>query len=262
MNSTHDEREAPRAFSGVDRLHGRGAHAALERAAVLVVGIGGVGSWATEALARSGVGRIALADLDHVAESNINRQIQALVPTLGMAKTEAMAQRIAAINPACVVTSIEDFVSPGNVAEVLGAQYDAVIDSTDQVSAKVAIALHCHAMRIKLFMAGAAGGRTDPTRIRCADVRASHRETRADRRRIKELERELRRRDRALAHQCAPAAAPLILTEQTVLILLAPQKDLVGVDVVLARDTRHGRAGCQRCLDHGTLERHRMTLRL
>ncbi|AOF81772.1 thiF family protein [Methyloversatilis sp. RAC08] len=173
MNSTHDERETPRAFSGVDRLHGRGAHAALERAAVLVVGIGGVGSWATEALARSGIGRIALADLDHVAESNINRQIQALVPTLGMAKTEAMAQRISAINPACVVTTIEDFVSPDNAAEVLGAQYDAVIDCTDQVSAKVAMGLHCHAMRIRLFMAGAAGGRTDPTRIRCADLAAA-----------------------------------------------------------------------------------------
>ncbi|MFH1814308.1 MAG: tRNA threonylcarbamoyladenosine dehydratase [Pseudomonadota bacterium] len=154
-------------------MYGPGAHAALERAAILVVGIGGVGSWATEALARNGVGRIALADLDHVAESNINRQIQALVPTLGMAKTEAMAQRIAAINPACVVTSFEDFVSPDNVAEVLGAHYDAVLDCTDQVSAKVAMALHCQAMRVRLFMAGAAGGRTDPTRIRSADLGAA-----------------------------------------------------------------------------------------
>ena len=93
MKSTHDDQPTPRAFSGVDRLYGQGAHAALDRAAVLVVGVGGVGSWATEALARCGVGRIAIADLDHVAESNINRQIQALVPTLGMAKTEAMVQR-------------------------------------------------------------------------------------------------------------------------------------------------------------------------
>ncbi|MDP3287569.1 MAG: tRNA threonylcarbamoyladenosine dehydratase [Methyloversatilis sp.] len=174
MNLNQAEQETPRAFSGVDRLYGPGAHSALERAAILVVGIGGVGSWAAEALARNGVGRIALADLDHVAESNINRQIQALVPTLGMAKTEAMAQRIAAINPACVVTSIEDFVSPDNVAEILRVPYDAVIDCTDQVSAKVAMALHCLAMRIRLFMAGAAGGRIDPTRIRCADLGAAH----------------------------------------------------------------------------------------
>lgn len=130
MKSTHDDPATPRAFSGVDRLYGLGAHGALDRAAVLVVGVGGVGSWATEALARSGVGRIAIADLDHVAESNINRQIQALVPTLGMAKTEAMAQRIAIINPACVVTSIEDFVTPENVAEVLGDQYNAVTGPT------------------------------------------------------------------------------------------------------------------------------------
>jgi tRNA A37 threonylcarbamoyladenosine dehydratase len=173
MKSTHDDHATPRAFSAVDRLYRPGAHAALQRSAVLVVGIGGVGSWATEALARSGVGRIAIADLDHVAESNINRQIQALVPTLGMAKTEAMGQRIAAINPACVVTSIEDFVTPENVAEVLGSQYDAVIDCTDEVSAKVAMALHCQAMRIRLFMAGAAGGRTDPTRIRWGDLGAA-----------------------------------------------------------------------------------------
>ena len=127
MKSTHDDQPTPRAFSGVDRLYGQGAHAALDRAAVLVVGVGGVGSWATEALARCGVGRIAIADLDHVAESNINRQIQALVPTLGMAKTEAMVQRIAAINPACVATPFEDFVTPDNVAEVLGAHYDAAL---------------------------------------------------------------------------------------------------------------------------------------
>lgn len=173
MKSTHDDQPTPRAFSGVDRLYGQGAHAALDRAAVLVVGVGGVGSWATEALARCGVGRIAIADLDHVAESNINRQIQALVPTLGMAKTEAMVQRIAAINPACVATPFEDFVTPENVAEVLGTHYNVVIDCTDQVSAKVAMALHCHAKGIRLLMAGAAGGRIDPTRIRCADLAAA-----------------------------------------------------------------------------------------
>lgn len=173
MNSTPDERDSRRAFSGVNRLFGSGALLALERAAVLVVGIGGVGSWATEALARNGVGRIAIADLDHVSTSNINRQIQALVPTLGMAKTEAMAQRIAAINPACIVTPFEDFVSADNVAEVVSTQYDAVIDCTDQVSAKLAMALHCHAMGIRLFMAGAAGGRTDPMRIRRADLGAA-----------------------------------------------------------------------------------------
>lgn len=163
----------PRAFSGVDRLYGQGAHTRLAGACVMVVGVGGVGSWAVEAIARHGVGQIVLVDMDNVAESNINRQLQALEPTLGMAKVDALGERIAQINPRCQITRIEDFLTPDNVASLLARAPDAVIDCTDQTSAKVAMAEHCHPAGIALFMAGAAGGRTDPTRIRHADLGAT-----------------------------------------------------------------------------------------
>lgn len=163
----------PRAFAGVDRLHGAGSYARLQSAAVAVIGVGGVGSWAAEALARNGIGRITLVDLDQVAESNINRQLQALIPTLGMAKVDALAERLAIINPNCGVTRIEDFVSADNIAAVLGQRPDVVLDCTDQTSAKVVLARYCQSQDLALFMAGAAGGRTDPTRIRRSDLGAT-----------------------------------------------------------------------------------------
>jgi tRNA A37 threonylcarbamoyladenosine dehydratase len=136
----------------------------------MVVGVGGVGSWAVEALARHGVGQLFLVDLDNVAESNINRQLQALEATLGMAKVDALAERVASINPSCSVVRIEDFVTPENVAGMFGLRPGAILDCTDQTAAKVAMAACSQAQRIPLFMAGAAGGRVDPTRIRCADL--------------------------------------------------------------------------------------------
>ena len=167
------EHTTPRAFSGVDRLYGNGAYISLRNASITIVGIGGVGSWAAEALARHGVSKISIIDLDNVAESNINRQIQALQPTLGMAKVDALAERIALINPDCLVTRVEDFLTPENVAELLSSRPDVVLDCTDQTSAKVAMAEYCHINGLALFMAGAAGGRTDPTRIRHADLGAT-----------------------------------------------------------------------------------------
>ncbi len=129
-----------RRFSGLARLYGASGVARIRAAHVAVVGIGGVGSWAVEALARSGVGRLTLIDLDHIAESNVNRQIHALDGTLGMAKVQAMRDRIAQINPACTVTCVEDFAEPGNWPQLLTEPADAVIDACDQVRAKVAIA--------------------------------------------------------------------------------------------------------------------------
>ena len=163
----------PRAFSGVNRLYGTNAYKTLNNASVTIVGIGGVGSWATEALARHGISKISIIDLDNVAVSNINRQIQALQSTIGMAKVDALAERIASINPQCSVTRIEDFLTPENVAELLSSRPDVVLDCTDQTSAKVAMAEYCHSNGLALFMAGAAGGRTDPTRIRHADLGAT-----------------------------------------------------------------------------------------
>jgi tRNA threonylcarbamoyladenosine dehydratase len=161
--------DADRRFAGIVRLYGAAAFSRLVTAHAVVVGVGGVGSWAAEALARSGVGRISLIDLDHVAESNINRQIHALDATLGQAKVLAMAARIAAINPDCRVNCIEDFVTPDNVGTLL-PQADVVIDCIDQVVAKAALLAWSRQHRIAVITCGAAGGRRDPTRIRRDDL--------------------------------------------------------------------------------------------
>ena len=158
-----------RRFGGVARLYG---DAALERfrcARIAVVGIGGVGSWAAEALARSAVGTLVLIDLDHIAESNTNRQIHALGDEYGKPKVAAMAERVRAINPSARVRCIEEFVAPDNVAELVRG-VDAVVDCIDQVSAKTALIAHCRAANVDVVTCGAAGGRTDPTRIRSADL--------------------------------------------------------------------------------------------
>ena len=148
-----------RRFGGLERLYGMEGAARIRRAHVAVVGIGGVGSWAAEALARSGVGALTLIDLDHVAESNINRQIHALSTTVGQAKVLAMQERIAQIHPACRVSCVEEFVEPENWPALLPGAVDAVIDACDQVKAKTAMA--AWALRNKaLFIAcGAAGGK-------------------------------------------------------------------------------------------------------
>lgn len=158
-----------RRFGGLARLYGGDALARLAAAHVCVVGIGGVGSWAAEALARSGVGRLTLIDLDHVAESNLNRQIHALDQTLGQAKVLAMQERIAGINPACAVATIEDFVTPENVVSLLPA-CDCVVDAIDQVRPKAALIAHCHAAVIPAVTTGAAGGKTDPAQLRVDDL--------------------------------------------------------------------------------------------
>jgi tRNA threonylcarbamoyladenosine dehydratase len=158
-----------RRFGGVTRLLGEPAHARLRAARVAVVGVGGVGSWAAEALARCGVERITPIDLDHVAQSNANRQIQALGGEFGKAKVVAMAQRIDAINPRACVTCVEEFVTEDNVADLI-RDLDIVLDCIDQVSAKAALIAHARATGLRVVTCGAAGGRTDPTRIRCADL--------------------------------------------------------------------------------------------
>jgi tRNA threonylcarbamoyladenosine dehydratase len=164
-----DTPDVERRFGGIARLYGAPALERLRGAHVCVVGIGGVGSWAVEALARSGVGRLTLIDLDHIAESNINRQIHALERTLGQAKVLAMAQRIAEINPECVVNVIEEFVTTENAGRLLPV-CDAMIDAIDQVRAKAAIIAHCRAAGIQVVTTGGAGGRFDPTRIVVDDL--------------------------------------------------------------------------------------------
>jgi tRNA A37 threonylcarbamoyladenosine dehydratase len=158
-----------RRFVGVARLHGSEALRRFSAAHVVVVGVGGVGSWAAEALARSAVGCITLIDLDHIAESNTNRQVHALGDAYGQAKVQAMAARIADINPACVVHSIEEFVTPDNVARVVPVA-DVVIDCIDQVDAKAALIAWCVRQCVPVITCGAGGGRFDPTRIRSNDL--------------------------------------------------------------------------------------------
>lgn len=158
-----------RRFGGIARLYGNQALARLGGAHICVIGIGGVGSWAAEALARSGIGGLTLIDLDHVAESNVNRQIHAVEGTLGQAKVLAMKDRVATINPACEVTTIEEFITPNNVADVL-PRCDAVVDAIDQVRAKAALIVHCRRLGIPLVTTGGAGGKSDPAMIRVDDL--------------------------------------------------------------------------------------------
>ena len=158
-----------RRFAGLNRLYGEQSTDTLARAHVCVVGVGGVGSWAVEALARCGVGTLTLIDADHVVESNVNRQVQALTDTLGKAKTTALRERIVQINPSCVVHEVEDFIGEDNL-ELIPKTADVVLDCTDQVRAKVAMIMFCKYRRQKLLTCGAAGGKIDATRIVQTDI--------------------------------------------------------------------------------------------
>ena len=165
-----EEADLERRFGGLARLYGQAAPGRLSHAHVAVVGIGGVGSWAAEALARCGVGALTLVDLDHIAESNVNRQIHALTATLGQSKIGAMAERIAGINPACRVTLVDDFITPDNAATLLTGPYDAVLDCADQAAAKVAMILLARARGWPMLVCGGAGGKTDPLALRAGDL--------------------------------------------------------------------------------------------
>ena len=165
-----DEADDERRFGGLRRLHGEAAYGRLRAARLAVVGVGGVGSWAAEALARSGVASLTLIDLDHVAESNINRQIQALGSTLGMAKVAALRQRIADIHPGCQVHGVEEFVEPGNWPALLPVPVDGLIDACDQSKAKLALADWALRERVPLVAVGAAGGKLQPQRVEVDDL--------------------------------------------------------------------------------------------
>ena len=162
--------DAERRFGGLERLYGAHTSVALQHAHVAVVGIGGVGSWAAEALARSGVGALTLIDLDHVAESNINRQVHALTETLGQSKIAAMAQRIQSIHPDCRLTLVDDFLTPDNVQQLLPVELSVVLDCTDQVPAKIAMVLQSRARQQALIVCGGAGGKTNSLALQVGDL--------------------------------------------------------------------------------------------
>ena len=157
-------------FGGIGRLYTPEGLARLRQAHVCVVGIGGVGSWAVEALARSGIGKITMIDMDDICVTNINRQIHALTGNIGKLKTEVMRDRITLINPECDVQIIDDFLSLDNLAEYLSGGYDYVIDAIDSVKTKAALIAYCKRNKIKVISVGGAGGQTDPTQIKIADL--------------------------------------------------------------------------------------------
>ncbi|WED21240.1 tRNA cyclic N6-threonylcarbamoyladenosine(37) synthase TcdA [Vibrio sp. JC009] len=157
-------------FGGTRRLYGNSEVEILRAAHVCVVGIGGVGSWAVEALARSGIGELTLIDMDDVCVTNINRQIHAMTGTVGQAKVEVMAERVKLINPDCKVNLIDDFITPENVGEYITKEFDYVLDAIDSVKPKAALLAYCKRNKIKVIATGGAGGQTDPTQIQVADL--------------------------------------------------------------------------------------------
>ena len=164
------EDSSERRFGGLQRLYGVEGAARIRGAHVAVIGIGGVGSWAAEALARSGVSQLTLIDLDHVAESNINRQIHAISDTVGQAKVLAMRDRIAQIHPGCMVHCIEEFVEPANWPQLLTTPVDAVIDACDQVRAKVTVAAWARSAKVLHIAVGAAGGKRHAHKVDVEDL--------------------------------------------------------------------------------------------
>lgn len=172
-----DAADLERRFGGLRRLYGDVGYRRLRGGRVAVVGLGGVGSWAVEALARSGVARLVLVDLDHVAESNVNRQVQALGATLGMSKVDALAARVADIHPGCECVGVEAFVEPANWPALLPCEVDVVIDACDQVRAKLAMAAwalqrDAAEPQRQLVCVGAAGGKRRPEGLDVADLAA------------------------------------------------------------------------------------------
>lgn len=173
MTAFQIEIDADRRFGGIARVYGSAALARFAAAHVCVIGVGGVGSWVVEALARSAIGALTLVDLDQVAESNINRQLQALGSTLGRAKVDVLHERVYDINPACRVTLVEDFLTSENVAQLMAPRFDQVVDCIDQSRAKAALIAYCRRHKRRLVTIGGAGGQTDPTRIRVTDLARS-----------------------------------------------------------------------------------------
>lgn len=159
-----------RRFSGVSKIYGQPEFNSFENSHVMVIGIGGVGSWAVEALARSGVGKLTLIDMDVIVASNVNRQLPALTTTFGHEKIAVMAQRCKEINPKIDLRLIDEFLTPENVADILRDQPDVVLDCIDDVKAKLALILHCRFNKIPLIVSGGAGGKLDPLKIRVADL--------------------------------------------------------------------------------------------
>ena len=170
MTNLLQDDEYDRRFAGVAKIYGDDSFHHYENSHVMVIGIGGVGSWAVEALARTGIGELTLVDMDVVAASNINRQLPAMTATLGCEKIEIMAERCRSINPRIKINLIDDYLTPENVKEILSGNPDIILDCIDDVKAKFALMLHCRFNKVPLIVSGGAGGKLDPLKIRVADL--------------------------------------------------------------------------------------------
>ena len=157
-------------FDGIARLYGKDAYTLIQKMHVCVIGVGGVGSWVVEALARSAVGKITLIDFDTIEETNINRQIHALTNTINIKKCTAMQERIKEINPLCIVNIIDDFITLENMQEHLSHDYDYVVDAIDSIKFKAGLIYHCKRNKIPIVTTGGAGGLTDPSVIEVVDL--------------------------------------------------------------------------------------------
>ncbi|MDH5423684.1 MAG: tRNA cyclic N6-threonylcarbamoyladenosine(37) synthase TcdA [Gammaproteobacteria bacterium] len=165
MSEQYDTR-----FGGIARLYGVKEASIIRSLHVCVIGIGGVGSWAAEALARSGIGEITLIDHDDICETNINRQLHSLTASLGQSKVEVMAERIRQINPDCIVHVIDDFITQTTLQKYMDLSFDYVIDAIDSIRFKAAMIYYCRRNKIPVITTGGAGGLTDPTQITVKDL--------------------------------------------------------------------------------------------
>jgi len=203
-------------FGGIARLYGQAGLQKLRAAHVCVVGIGGVGTWAAEALARSGIGALTLVDLDEVCVTNINRQLHALTETIGRAKVEVMAERIRAINPGCRVTAEQKFFNEQTAAELLAPKFDFVLDAIDDVANKILLLVRCREQNLPVIACGGAGGRRELTSVRLGDLsQASHDKL------LSEVRRQLRQQHGFPAGQQAMNVPCVYSVERTVF----PQPD-------------------------------------
>ena len=170
MNTEFNFTDFNQRFGGIARLYGIDGLRKLLNSHVLIVGLGGVGTWAAEALARSGVGAITLVDLDDICITNTNRQIHAQNTMFGTMKVKAMSDRIIAINPQCKVRAIEEFFTSNTSDMILDQNYDYVIDAIDSLQNKCVLAAKCHEKNIPLIINGGAAGKRNPAMIKVDDL--------------------------------------------------------------------------------------------
>jgi len=157
-------------FSGIGRLYGKKAQDKLKKSHIAIIGIGGVGTWVAEALARTGIGQLTLVDLDDVCITNVNRQVHAIEGQIGVLKTEAMKNRVKLINPECEVNCIEEFFTEKTAEDILSKKYDYVVDCIDSFENKIRLTLLCKRKNIPLIVCGGAAGKQDPNQIKASDL--------------------------------------------------------------------------------------------